>query len=225
MNSAKKVSQIAIVLIAVFFSSCISTQTVKRIIKTGIENRADIHKASNIDCLIIKTDSLHFADSAAVVKRKKFYFIPGIIYWAKVNSMKCDINNRYFSNSFSGIVCESARKFRLKDQLGTKKIEINLESVPSGFLYSDKFFAVLPVIFSYYFESIQPINPQIKVSYRILDGDKTIKTGRYSADVIGMSRNNYNRNDLFIDDYINLLFSNFEFHSEKLIIQILDDLY
>ncbi|MFT3752983.1 MAG: hypothetical protein QM800_08950 [Paludibacter sp.] len=183
-------------------------------------------ESKQADNVIVKTDKLPFVDSAVVVRQQKSYFIPAIIYWQKVNMLRCDVNSRYFVNMFSEAFKDAESEFQLKKYLGSRRLEINIESVPMNFIYSDKFYGIfLMICFSVYNESINPIESQFKVTYKIFDGDTPVKVGQYSAVVAKPLKNKFNPHSEFVGAYINDLKSNFEYHTEKVILRILDDLY
>jgi hypothetical protein len=110
--------------------------------------------------------------------------------------------------------------------LGSRRLEISLESVPSNFVYDDRFYGLFTIVcFSVYSEHIYPTNRMIKVSYKIFDGTELQKTGEYSAVVVSSFKNNFSDKHDFIQSYMDNLMSNFEHHSEKVMLRILDDLY
>lgn len=65
----------------------------------------------------------------------------------------------------------------------------------------------------------------LKLTYRIYDGEELTKTGQYAAEVIGPMKNNFDTHREFIQGYMTNLKSNFEYHSEKAMLRMLDELY
>jgi hypothetical protein len=226
MSRLSQILKMLFVGATLFLTGCMSTHDFTNVVKSRLGTYVQIAEKQHDDNVVLKTDKLHYYDSAVVVRKLKSHFIPAIVYWEKVNTISCDINSRYFVNLFSDAFKDAVSEFQLKNHLGTRRLEINLESVPSNFVYSDKFYGVFTLIcFSLYYENIRPVESQIKLTYRILDGDQVIKTGRYSSVVAKPIKNNFNSHSQFIESYLDDLKSNFEYHSEKAILQILDDLY
>jgi len=226
MNRLGKIHNLLLIGATLFLTACMSTHELSNVVKSKLGVYVQMPEKKQVDNVVIKTDKLHFFDSAVVIHKQKSYFIPAIVYWQKVNTLSCDINNRYFVNMFSDVFNDAVSEFQLKKYLGSRRLEINLESVPSNFIYNDKFYGVFALIsFSLYIENIRPIESQIKVTYRILDGDQVVKTGRYTNVVAKPVKNNFSPRSEFVEYYLNDLKSNFEYHSEKAILQIVDDLY
>lgn len=226
MSRLRKIHNLLLIGATLFLTACMSTHDFSNTVKSKLGTYVGMPEKKQGDNVVIITDKLHFIDSAVVVRKQKSYFIPAIIYWQKVNVLGCDINNRYFVNLFSDVFKDAVSEFQIKKYLGSRRLEINLESVPSSFIYSDKFYGVFTLIcFSLYSENIRPAESQIKITYRIFDGDQVVKTGRYTNVVAKPVKNNFSPRSEFIEYYLNDLKSNFEYHSEKAILQIVDDLY
>jgi len=226
MSRLRKIYSLLLIVAAFFLTACMSTHDFSNVVKSKLGVYVHMPEKNQVDNVVIITDKLHFDDSAVVVRKQKSYFIPAIVYWQKVNTLSCDINNRYFVNMFSDVFKDAVSEFHMKKYLGFRRLEVSIESVPSSFIYSDKFYGVFALIcFSLYSENIRPAESQIKVTYRILDGDKVVKTGRYTNVVAKPMKNNFSPHSEFIEYYLNDLKSNFEYHSEKAVLQIVDDLY
>ena len=198
MNRLSKMLKVLFITATLFLTACITTGDFSNIVKSKLGVYVQLPESKQADNVIIKTDKLHFIDSAVVVRKQKSYFIPAIIYWQKVNTLSCDINNRYFVNMFTDTFKDAVSEFQLKKHLGSRRLEISLETVPSNFVYSDKFYGVFTMIcFSLYREDIRPLESQIKVTYRILDGDQEVKAGRYSNAVAKPIKNNFSTHSDF----------------------------
>ncbi|HEY6913305.1 MAG TPA: hypothetical protein VI413_01425, partial [Paludibacter sp.] len=158
MNRLSKMLKMLLITATLFLTACISTGDFSNIVKSKLGVYVQMTESKQADNVIIKTDKLHFIDSAVVVRKQKSYFIPAIIYWQKVNTLSCDINNRYFVNMFTDVFKEAVSEFQLKKHLGSRRLEISLETVPSNFVYSDRFYGVFTMIcFSLYREDIRPV--------------------------------------------------------------------
>lgn len=211
----------------IFFTACMSTKTFTQVVQSKIGN--DTLEVERVDTgyITFKTDKLPVLDSTIRVRKIQSHFIPALLYWEKENSMTCEINSNYFTNVFLDVLNRTSQEFLLKKHLGDKKIEINLEVIPSGFKYSDKFVAFFAFFFSGYgsLENIRSFQGNMKVTYRILDGNNEVKTNTLTETVVEPITNADASHSEFVEDYIDFLKRSYKQQSEKIILQIIDDIY
>jgi hypothetical protein len=227
VSQFSKIVRFLFIASALFLSACISVSDFKNTVMTKLGDDVFIERKLDTGNVVIKTEKRHFLDSAVVVDKQASYFIPAIVFWGKENTLGCNINNRYFVNLFSDVFRSTADELLLRKNLVSRRLEIDMETVPSNFVYTDKFFLMFVfVAYSYsYTEAIYPVEQKIKISYRILDGDKEVKSGQYTGIVAQPMNNGLKSHGKFVGDYLDKLKSNFEQQSEKAILQIADDLY
>lgn len=95
-----KVLRVAILGLVLLLTSCMTTRNFSEIVKKELGDYATLSQKQLVPNVILKTDQLNGFDSALIVKKKKYYCIPAIVYWQQVNEIDCDINNKYFVNLF-----------------------------------------------------------------------------------------------------------------------------
>ena len=74
MNRLSKMLKVLFITATLFFTACISTGDFSNIVKSKLGVYVQLPESKQVDNVIIKTDKLHFIDSAVVVRKQKSYF-------------------------------------------------------------------------------------------------------------------------------------------------------
>jgi len=219
--------EIALFSFILLFSSCISTKNFTAVVKSKIsETKFDSHSFDSTSISLV-VSTLNKNDSLVTVKKVKAYFIPAIFYWGWNRTYGCDISSEYFVNKFSEILKNKAIEFNIAKHLGTRKLELKIEEVPSYFSYT-KNGMFLYAVFAYGYsmtEAIYPDEKKFKVSYCIREGETIFKQGSFENRLSQPMPNTYGTTSKFIGKYLDKLNENMALQSNALLDKIVDELY
>ena len=226
MASSLKIHIIILVFISLFASSCLTKKEFSEVVKKNVEIGIYTNTKVNTPYLILKTDKLPAADSAVEIKKLSSYMVPLFFFWGWDRSYQCDINNRYFSNLFAGALEDKAKEFELEKILGDKKIEITLEQVPKGFLYTNtgSVYFLMVAYFYDFDEKIYPQSQNFKISYKLMQGERELKSDTLSYQFQDPVKNTADMSISFVDFYMQDLKTNFENKSNEFIERIIEEL-
>jgi hypothetical protein len=219
----------AVILFSVFLSACVSTSTLKKNINNKIEGKTNQTELFNSDFLKLEADSLLFSDNEVIVKRISSYFIPLIVYWGWKGTSECKVSNRYFVNLFNEVLSKKNTDFPYQKHLASKKLILELTSVPTTFYYTNKStYILIPQFLGagiyYSSENIYPENQQLSIRYRLISENVIIKQGVKHLDFKNPVSSILNPSILGIENYLDNMKTEFEFQSSLLIDNIIDDL-
>lgn len=211
------------------FTSCVSTNTLKKQIDAKISGKTDKIELFNTSYLKLDADSILLSGNEVSIKKKSSYFIPLIVYWNWKRTSECKISNVYFVNLFNEVLSKKVADFPYEKYLDSKKLILELTSVPSTFYYSNKgTYVFIPYVFDLgiYFssEDIYLKNQQLKIKYRLMNNNELIKQGEKKLDFNNPVSSNLNSSILGLENYLENLKNEFEFQSNLLIDKVIDDL-
>ena len=212
---------------SILFTSCLSVKSVTASIKNEVSVNLKPEKVVDFQNIILKTDNLPKMDSAAVVTKVESYFIPAILFWSWQNKLKCQLNTNYFVNILSDEIVRQQEEFQLNNLLINRKLEINIESVPTTFFYDNQgFFYFVLVAYGYStYEGIQPTNQKFQLSYRLLEGDKVLKSETFVQNYNAAFTDKWVGNLPLIKKYMAELNKNYEKDCETFVSKIVEGLY
>ena len=219
----------AAVIFSVFFTSCVSTNTIRKNINDKIAGKTNQVELFNTDFLKLEADSLLLSDNEVIVKKISSYFLPFVVYWGWKGTSECKISNRYFVNIFNEVLNKKNIDFPYQKYLTSKKLIIELTSVPSTFIYTNKSTYILMPQFLgagiyYSSENIYPKNQKLSIRYRLISENDTIKQGKKHFDFNNPVSSILNPSFLGIDNYLDNMKTEFELQCSLLIDNIIDDL-
>lgn len=219
----------AFIIFSILFTSCISTNTLKKNIESKISGKTNKVELMNTDFLKLEADSLLLSDNEVIVKKKSSGFLPLIVYWEWKRTSECKIPNRYFVNIFNEVLSKKNADFPYQKHLASKKLILELTSVPSTFYYTNKSAYILMPQFLglgiyYSSENIYPENQQLSVRYLFISENDVIKQGEKHLDFNNPVSSILNPSILGIENFLENLKTEFEDQSSLLIDKVVDDL-
>ena len=217
------------VLLIFILSSCISTKTVQKYMRSSLPTSADSIVKQDYklkDYTLLLTDSLHKTDSVVDVNKKVSYFIPAIIFWGWNHTLECNVNKKIFVKEFIDVFNEKSKEFTLSKYLGERKLTIEIEKVPSSFIYTNSGAVIFAFIaYSYVFNDyIDPVNQTFRVRYKIVQGDIEMANDVYETRFNEIVANNYSTTEDFIATYVSNRQYYFRHSCEELFDRIMENL-
>ena len=226
MTSAPDIRILLFIAIVFLLTGCITVSEFDSVVRPKVEAEMVTKTTINTNYLILKTDKLLAQTSPVNIKKLSSFMVPLGFFWGWERSYSCDINSQYFSNIFAITLQQKARELELKKCLGNKKIEVTIEEVPKGFLYSNTgtvyFFMV--VYFYDFNEVIYPQQQNFKITYRLMQGDNELKKDTFNYQFKEPVKNSVHMSVDFLDFYMQDLRTNFETKSSEFIERIIEEL-
>jgi hypothetical protein len=106
------------------------------------------------------------------------HFLPLLFYWHIDYVNTTNLNPCIPLNQLSRSIVANASRLALKTKLNGRRIELTVEKIPNGFHLEDDGHLIW-FIYAYGWDylTIDPMNNQLIISYRILQGNQELKTG------------------------------------------------
>lgn len=226
MNSSLRSYLLLPVFLLLFTTSCITKKEFGEVVKANVEAGMYTNTKINTPYLVLKTDQLPKMDSDVKVKKLSSYMVPLFFFWGWDRSYQCEINSRYYSNIFANSLEQKAHEFELEKLLGDKRIEITLEQVPKGFLYTNtgSVYFLIVAYFYDYDERIYTQSPDFKISYKLMQGDRELKTDSLSYQFKEPVTNTADMSVSFVGFYMQDFKTVFENKSNEFIERIIEEL-
>ncbi len=217
------------ILLIFILSSCISTRTVQKYMRSSLPASSDSIVKQDYtlqNYTLLFTDTLHKTDSVVDVKKKISYFIPAVIFWGWNHTLECNVNKKIFVKEFVDVFNEKSKEFTLTKYLGERKLTIEIEKVPSSFIYTNSGAVIFAfVAYSYVFNDyIDPVNQTFRVRYKIVQGDIEMANDVYETRFDGVIANNYSTTENFIQTYVSNRQYFFRRSCEELFDRIMENL-
>lgn len=112
--------------------------------------------------------------------RERSLLVPAIIYWQWNNTMKYDMNQQSVTTIFSGQLMRHADSMGLAGRLNGAQLQINIDTIPSGFRYVHRGF-VLFLVVAYVMkdvETIFPVSSNLVFHYTLTQNGVVAKEGQ-----------------------------------------------
>lgn len=226
MTTALKRRILLFVTLILLFTSCITVSEFDTTVRKRVETEMTVDSLVDTKYLLLKTDKLVAAKEPIEVKKLSSFMVPLGVFWGWERSYDCNISSKYFSNIFATTLRQKERELELRKCLGNKRLEITLEEVPKGFLYSNTgtvyFFVV--VYFYDFDEVIYPQEQTLKISYRVMQGDNELKKDTFTYQFKEPVKNSVHASMDFLDFYMQDIRANFETKSSEFIERIIEEL-
>jgi len=171
-------SLIAIILLA-GFQSCLGPKKMNKWVTKQYGDQLNAPVPKKMPDYLTVTSSLPMDGSeGSTGERKISHFLPLLVYWQWDDRLSCTLNPKIPVYNFTSTATNYAAKKGLKQKLGTQRVELHIDKMPSTFAIDDKAHLVW-VIYAvgWDFVSIQPEKQDMVVSYRVLQGDTEVKKG------------------------------------------------
>lgn len=170
---------IFVLLLTTLLQGCISTDRFTRIVRQKLTQIDSVQSPLYVPYLSLATDNLYIQDSIAQVKKVKATFLPLVLYWERTQLLKCMIRQDVPVRIFRRELARLADSLSLQTALKDMKLELSLDSFPSGFFYSHRNQAYFPLFDFVVFETnlMTPDIEVLKVNYRVLDHSTSVMRG------------------------------------------------
>jgi hypothetical protein len=149
----------------------VAEQYNNKIPRQNKQKKADISISST---LVSKTNDI------SITTRKRSNFLPLIVYWQADYRHICTLNSAIAVNNFSNAVNTMTNK-TFSDKLAGQRLELTVEEIPTAFALVDKE-RVIWLIYAISWQKIymEPDFKNLVVSYKLLQNETTVKTGKIS---------------------------------------------
>src|SRR6476620_4948247 len=171
----------ALVFVSVLFlSSCLTPQKMDKYVAEQYGNRLPKQNKNKKADISVSSAFITPSNDISTTVRKRSNFLPLIVYWQADYRHICTLNSSIAVNNFSNAVNTMTNK-ALSEKLGGQKLELTVEQIPTAFALVDKA-RVIWLIYAISWEKIymEPDFKDLVVSYKLLQNDTTIKTGKIS---------------------------------------------
>ncbi|HUC80681.1 MAG TPA: hypothetical protein VMR70_07170 [Flavisolibacter sp.] len=175
-------SRFAVLLFAVAFllTSCLTSKKLDKYVASQYNNELPKPKKTKSDIVVIPamaTDNNAISNSAHQTNN----FLPLLLYWQYKHRQNCNLNPAIAITQFSNAINTQATK-GLNQKLNGQKLELTVEQAPSAFaIVSNEHTIWLVYTFSWAKVFIEPDFKDLVVSYRVLQGEQPVKTGKITV--------------------------------------------
>ena len=190
---------ISAILIAVIslFTSCLTSKKVDRFVGKQYNNELPKQeKRKNSDINFTTSVNSFNSGNISMTDTKTSDMLPLIFYWQWDYKNTCTLNPSIAINTFTKSVYLQANK-GLNQKLNGQKLELTVEQIPNIFAIDDKAHLIW-VIYAFGWDkvSVQPDLKDLIVSYKFLQNDSSVKSGR-----ITIKNNAQNKNLRFFQSW------------------------
>jgi hypothetical protein len=164
-----------------FFASCVEPEKISGFVYEKYSSMPPISKNTGNDYILINTDKYKKSDTLIRNEVLDSYVFPALIYWEIKNTIRFDLNIKSTVNSFSSSLISYADSINLGEKLNGLRLEISINKIPNGFVFTNKYvFVFLFVAFTYSgYESIMPENESLKISYKLFSDTSVVKSNTF----------------------------------------------
>jgi len=184
MRTFKKKNGFAFIILAITLfslSSCLTAKKLDKFVAAQYNNelpKLNKKKKADIDITSISTTN-NSAISTTVHKTDKF--LPLLVYWKYDHRQSCSLNPSIAVTHFSNGVNAAATK-GLVEKLNGRKLELTVEQAPAAFsIVAKENMIWLVYAFSWAKIYIEPDSKDLVVSYKLMDADNALKTGKITV--------------------------------------------
>jgi len=113
-------------------------------------------------------------DKLSETEKKTSNVIPLIFYWQYDYKNICTLNPQIAVNNFTSTVLSYSNK-GLKQKLNGKRIELNIQMIPTSFAIDDKGHIVWVIVYAFSWDklTVVPEDKDMIVSYKVFNADNT----------------------------------------------------
>ncbi len=157
-------------------AGCMTPQKFEKTIGAMYQHKMPKHPLELGKNVTERTDSLKFFGKIAIARDPDTLKKPAD-FWRKDAILKCRLSDSVALALFNARLNKNAPE--LKKWLGNKELELNLLALPHSFRYylaSDALYD-LHAFGRISEQSIEPVNKDLRVAYRVTDGGSIIKSG------------------------------------------------
>jgi hypothetical protein len=186
-----------ILLVAIsLLSSCLTSAKVDRFVGKQYNNELPKQEKKKSPDISITSSISSISDNISATDTKTSNMLPLLFYWQWDYKNTCTLNPAIAINTFTKSVYFQAGK-GLNQKLNGQKLELTIEQIPNAFAIDDKAHLIW-IIYAFGWDkvSVQPDLKDLIVSYKVLQNDSVIKTGKVSV-----KNNEQNKNLRFFQSW------------------------
>jgi hypothetical protein len=126
------------------------------------------------DVISITSSANTMGDKLSETEKKTSNVIPLIFYWQYDYKNTCTLNPQIAVNNFTSTVLSYSNK-GLKQKLNGKRIELNIQMIPTSFAIDDKGHIVWVIVYAFSWDklTVVPEDKDMIVSYKVFNADNT----------------------------------------------------
>ncbi len=177
-ETKKHTALLALFALLFSLSSCLTSKKMDKFVANHYNNelpKPDRKKKAEI---VVTSTVPSVNSSISTTVHKTDNFLPLIVYWQYKHRQSCTLNSAIAVTNFTNTINASATK-GLSQKLNSNKLELTVEEAPSGFsMVLNEHMVWLVYAFSWAKIYIEPDYKDLVVSYKMLQGDGTLKTGK-----------------------------------------------
>jgi len=215
-----------ILMIFVLLTSCISTKRFDKIVTTKLVNQ-NSNEFNTSDIVHFTNRNLKTENLLVKSEKIKSQFIPAILYWQWNNTIQCRIDNSIPKEILIESVLNNPHLSELEYLLNGKTIEIEIDSIPTQFVYTNQGNTVILILFYTIstLEAIIPADQDLHVTYRIVDKNKVVKIGKIEIkNKNNPVKNTWSSTQKFTNTYLDQYEKNTKILADELIKMLIKDI-
>ena len=156
---------------------CLGPKKINKWVAQNYEDAMPTRKKSDVITITSSLNSM--GDVLSETQKKTSHVLPLLFYWQYDYKNTTTLNPQIGINNFTSTVFSYSNK-ALKQKLNGRKLELNIEKMPTNFAIDDKGHIVWVVLYAFSWDvlTVQPEDHEMVVSYKILNQDNSsYKTG------------------------------------------------
>ena len=163
------------------FSSCLTSKKLDKFVATHYNNELPKLNKRNKPELVVNAAAPINQPMISSTVHKTNRFLPLIVYWEYKHQHDCSLNNNIAITNFTNAVNTMATK-GLTQKLNGQKLELTVEQAPAAFsIVSNEHMVWVIYAFSWAKVYIQPDAKDLVVSYKLVQADNAVKTGKITV--------------------------------------------
>lgn len=168
----------AFFVIIVALQSCFTPKRVDKWVAMQYEGAITAQPKKTNDYLVITSGMSQPGVKASITTGNTSHFLPLLFYWQWDYKKTCVLNPKIPIDNFTNSVVTYAARKGLKQKLNGSRIELSIDKIPDAFAI-DYYGHVIWVIYAIKWDklTIQAEKQAMVVSYKVMQGDKEMKTG------------------------------------------------
>jgi hypothetical protein len=161
-------------------SSCLTPKKMDQYVAEQYGNRIPKQNKNKKADISVSSNFTYPSTDISTTVRKRSNFLPLIIYWQADYRHICTLNPSIAINNFSNAVNTMTNK-ALSEKLSGQRLELSVEQIPTAFALVDKE-RMIWLLYAISWQKIymEPDFKDLVVSYKVLQNDTIVKTGKIS---------------------------------------------
>ena len=167
-------------LLALLFASCHISAKMDRFVAEQYNNQfPKITGKKNQEIVVTTNLPVDKQQAISNTRKNTSQMVPLIVYWSYDYRRTCSLNYQVPVNLITNSIYSTTNR-KLEEKIKGKKLELQIEQVPSKFAIVDKVHIALIVYWHKFYR--EPDFSDLVVSYKLLDNGAEIKSGRLSIE-------------------------------------------